>query len=128
MGEMNSKLIRDQRSADHRHIKRRVCLREPLKVAYRAFLPPCHIHQLTIGDDRDIARGSRCLDLPGDAVIGYFYRDFRQVGDQEVVAILERFPAKRAGFDPLNRADGCDPFLFDRHPTITILDVGPLDS
>src|SRR5674476_1187919 len=27
--------------------------------------------------------------------IGYFYRDFRQVSAQEVVAILKSFPAKR---------------------------------
>lgn len=36
-----------------------------------------------------------CLETPElFGAIGYFYRDFRQVSDQEVVAILERFPAK----------------------------------
>ena len=38
-----------------------------------------------------------CLETPElFGAIGYFYRDFRQVGDQEVVAILKRFPIKRA--------------------------------
>jgi predicted phosphoribosyltransferase len=32
--------------------------------------------------------------------IGYFYRDFRQVSDQEVIAILKRFPATRAASLP----------------------------
>ena len=37
-----------------------------------------------------------CLETPElFGAIGYFYRDFRQVSDQEVVAILNRFPAKR---------------------------------
>jgi putative phosphoribosyl transferase len=35
-----------------------------------------------------------CLETPElFGAIGYFYRDFRQVSDQEVVAILKRFPA-----------------------------------
>jgi putative phosphoribosyl transferase len=34
-----------------------------------------------------------CLDTPQDlGAIGYFYRDFRQVGDDEVIAALRRFP------------------------------------
>jgi putative phosphoribosyl transferase len=38
-----------------------------------------------------------CLDSPREfAAIGYFYRDFRQIGDEEVIAILKRFPANRA--------------------------------
>jgi putative phosphoribosyl transferase len=37
-----------------------------------------------------------CLETPElFGAIGYFYRDFRQVSDQEVIAILKRFPAKR---------------------------------
>jgi putative phosphoribosyl transferase len=37
-----------------------------------------------------------CLETPElFGAIGYFYRDFRQVSDQDVVAILKRFPAKR---------------------------------
>jgi predicted phosphoribosyltransferase len=37
-----------------------------------------------------------CLETPEFfGAIGNFYRDFRQVSDQEVVAILNRFPAKR---------------------------------
>lgn len=38
-----------------------------------------------------------CLDTPDElGAIGYFYRDFRQVDDEEVVAILKCFPASRA--------------------------------
>ncbi len=38
-----------------------------------------------------------CLDTPTDlGAIGYFYRDFRQVSDDEVIATLKRFPANRA--------------------------------
>ncbi|MDN5001243.1 phosphoribosyltransferase [Bradyrhizobium sp. GCM10027634] len=37
-----------------------------------------------------------CLDTPSDfGAIGYYYCDFRQVGDEEVIAILSRFPAKK---------------------------------
>lgn len=37
-----------------------------------------------------------CLDTPRDfGAIGYYYRDFRQVGDDEVIAILKRFPARK---------------------------------
>jgi putative phosphoribosyl transferase len=44
-----------------------------------------------------------CLDTPEEfGAIGYFYRDFRQVSDEEVVAILKRFPANRV----LNGSDG----------------------
>ncbi len=42
-----------------------------------------------------------CLDSPRDfGAIGYFYRDFRQVGDEEVIATLKRFPAKRGTHVP----------------------------
>ncbi|MDA9469179.1 phosphoribosyltransferase [Bradyrhizobium sp. CCBAU 53415] len=35
-----------------------------------------------------------CLDTPRDfGAIGYYYRDFSQVSDDEVIAILKRFPA-----------------------------------
>lgn len=38
-----------------------------------------------------------CLDTPRDlGAIGYFYRDFGQVSDEEVIATLKRFPANRA--------------------------------
>jgi predicted phosphoribosyltransferase len=37
-----------------------------------------------------------CLDAPSDfGAIGYYYRDFRQVSDDEVIAILKRFPANK---------------------------------
>jgi predicted phosphoribosyltransferase len=36
-----------------------------------------------------------CLETPESfGAIGYFYRDFRQVSDEEVVQILKRFPVK----------------------------------
>jgi predicted phosphoribosyltransferase len=42
-----------------------------------------------------------CLETPElFGAIGYFYRDFRQVSDQEVVAILKRFPARRPASAP----------------------------
>jgi putative phosphoribosyl transferase len=42
-----------------------------------------------------------CLETPElFGAIGYFYRDFRQVSDQEVVAILQRFPATQPGSIP----------------------------
>jgi len=42
-----------------------------------------------------------CLETPESfQAIGYFYRDFRQVSDQEVVAILNRFPVKRPASIP----------------------------
>jgi predicted phosphoribosyltransferase len=42
-----------------------------------------------------------CLETPEMfGAIGYFYRDFRQVSDQEVVAILKRFPVKRPASAP----------------------------
>jgi putative phosphoribosyl transferase len=37
-----------------------------------------------------------CLDTPEElGAIGYFYNDFHQVGDEEVIATLKRFPAKK---------------------------------
>ena len=37
-----------------------------------------------------------CLDTPRDfGAIGYFYEDFRQVNDDEVIATLKQFPANR---------------------------------
>src|SRR5579859_945860 len=42
-----------------------------------------------------------CLETPElFGAIGYFYHDFRQVSDQEVVAILKRFPVKRSASIP----------------------------
>ncbi len=42
-----------------------------------------------------------CLETPElFGAIGYFYRDFRQVSDQEVVTILNRFPAERPASIP----------------------------
>lgn len=37
-----------------------------------------------------------CLDTPEElGAIGYFYRDFHQISDDEVIAILRRFPANK---------------------------------
>jgi predicted phosphoribosyltransferase len=37
-----------------------------------------------------------CLETPIEfGAIGYYYRDFHQVGDDEVIATLKRFPANR---------------------------------
>ena len=37
-----------------------------------------------------------CLDTPEDlGAIGFFYRDFRQVSDDEVITILSHFPSNR---------------------------------
>jgi predicted phosphoribosyltransferase len=42
-----------------------------------------------------------CLETPEIfGAIGYFYRDFRQTSDDEVIAMLKRFPANRATTPP----------------------------
>jgi len=42
-----------------------------------------------------------CLETPEIfGAIGYFYRDFRQVADDEVIATLKRFPANKAAAPP----------------------------
>ena len=42
-----------------------------------------------------------CLETPRDlGAIGYFYRDFRQISDDEVIAILKRFPANKPAQTP----------------------------
>lgn len=42
-----------------------------------------------------------CLETPEIfGAIGYFYRDFRQTGDDEVIATLKRFPANKAAAPP----------------------------
>jgi putative phosphoribosyl transferase len=42
-----------------------------------------------------------CLETPElFGAIGYFYCDFRQVSDQEVISILKRFPATRPASSP----------------------------
>jgi len=54
--------------------------------------PPDTIAQLRQEVDNLI-----CLETPElFGAIGYFYRDFRQVSDQEVLTILNRFPATRS--------------------------------
>lgn len=49
----------------------------------------------TIAELRQEVDALICLETPDPfGAIGYFYRDFRQVRDEEVVAILRRFPIK----------------------------------
>ena len=54
-----------------------------------------------------------CLETPElFGAIGYFYRDFRQVSDQEVVAILSAFrPSGRLRFPDEARWTAAAPFL-----------------
>jgi predicted phosphoribosyltransferase len=53
--------------------------------------PPETIRQLRQEVDTLI-----CLETPENLeAIGYFYRDFRQVSDREVIEILNRFPATK---------------------------------
>ena len=55
----------------------------------------------TITKLREAVDALICLETPElFGAIGYFYRDFRQVSDQEVVTILKRFPAKRPASIP----------------------------
>src|SRR5665647_3902850 len=50
----------------------------------------------TIAELREEVDALICLETPEPFLaIGYFYRDFAQVGDEEVMAILRRFPIKR---------------------------------
>ena len=45
-----------------------------------------------------------CLDTPEDLwAIGYFYDDFHQVSDDEVIATLKRFPANRSMHPPASK-------------------------
>jgi len=45
--------------------------------------------------------GIICLDTPEElGAIGYFYRDFHQISDDEVIATLKRFPANRSAHAP----------------------------
>jgi predicted phosphoribosyltransferase len=54
--------------------------------------PPDTIRQLRQEVDALI-----CLETPEIfGAIGYFYRDFSQVSDQEVVEILKHFPATKS--------------------------------
>jgi predicted phosphoribosyltransferase len=49
-----------------------------------------------VGELRPEVEAIVCLDTPEHLdAIGYFYRDFRQVGDGEVIATLRRFPSNR---------------------------------
>lgn len=58
--------------------------------------PPDTIEQL-----REEVDALICLETPElFGAIGYFYRDFRQVSDEEVVAILKRFPVSGSATSP----------------------------
>jgi putative phosphoribosyl transferase len=48
----------------------------------------------TVRDLRQLVDDLLCLETPElFGAIGYFYRDFRQLEDEDVIAILKRFPA-----------------------------------
>ena len=51
-----------------------------------------------IGELRPLVDDLVCLETPSlFGAIGYFYNDFRQVEDEEVISILKRFPVNKAG-------------------------------
>lgn len=44
-----------------------------------------------------------CPDTPQGFGVSYYYCDFRQVSDDEVIAILKRFPARKMAAPPESR-------------------------
>ncbi len=59
----------------------------------------------SLGELRQEADDVVCLeDHELFGAIGYYYRDFRQVSDEEVVEILRRFPARKPRESPLPAA------------------------
>ena len=79
---------------------RAVRRREPMELVLAApVAPPDTINKLQPEVDAIV-----CLDTPEDLdAIGYFYHDFHQVSDDEVIATLERFPANRSMRAPENK-------------------------
>jgi len=72
---------------------RAVRLRGPSKLVLAVPVAPAD----TVAELRPEVDALICLDTPEPfGAIGYFYTDFRQVGDEEVVAILARFPSGAA--------------------------------
>jgi putative phosphoribosyl transferase len=69
---------------------RAICRREPKEVVLAAPVAALDtIKRLHSEVDAIV-----CLDTPEDlGAIGYYYRDFHQVSDDEVIGILKRFPA-----------------------------------
>jgi predicted phosphoribosyltransferase len=66
--------------------------REPKEVVLAVpVAPPDTVERLRAEVDTIV-----CLETPVDfGAIGWFYRDFRQVSDEEVITALARFPADR---------------------------------
>ncbi len=59
----------------------------------------------SLGELRKEADAVVCLeDHPMFGAIGFYYRDFRQVADEEVIEILRRFPARKPRQRPLPAA------------------------
>lgn len=55
----------------------------------------------TVAELRDVIDRLVCLDTPDSFIaIGYYYDDFRQVDDAEVIAILRRFPVGKSHASP----------------------------
>jgi len=79
---------------------RAVRRREPMELVLAApVAPPDTINKLQPEVDAIV-----CLDTPEDLdAIGYFYHDFHQVGDDEVIATLKRFPTNRSMHAPENK-------------------------
>jgi putative phosphoribosyl transferase len=76
---------------------RAVRSRKPRELVLAAPVAPLD----SIGKLRSEVDAFICLDAPRDfGAIGYFYEDFRQVDDEEVIATLKRFPVKRAAHTP----------------------------
>ena len=69
---------------------RAVRAREPKKLVLATpVAPPDTLEELRVEADETI-----CLEVhPDFGAIGYYYRDFHQLDDDEVIAILNRFPA-----------------------------------
>src|SRR3974390_294532 len=73
--------------------------RKPKELVLAVPVAPLDTIEKLRSDVDDIA----CLETPDDlGAIGYFYRDFHQVSDDEVIATLSRFPANR----PVHVTDG----------------------
>jgi len=72
---------------------RAVRMREPKEIVLAVpVAPPQTVKRLQSEVDAIV-----CLDTPDDlGAIGFFYRDFRQVSDAEVIATLKRLPAKKS--------------------------------
>jgi predicted phosphoribosyltransferase len=66
-------------------------MRKPTKLVLAVPVAPTHTLETLRAEVDDIV----CLeDYENFGAIGYFYSDFRQVSDAEVIALLAKYPAK----------------------------------